>query len=155
MLVAFGKMRWVAAVLVVAVLFTLCGCHSAIGMVFCAIGTWLAEGPLALNGIAGFEVLVGVAIVFTTYMSTLGVDSAVAGNVCDLTAAVDTDGDGVGDMDLDLHGPWQLDGDRVDLMKHPAMDVPALIAELDALRKQGALSDEEFEAKKAELLARL
>jgi uncharacterized membrane protein YdbT with pleckstrin-like domain len=54
-----------------------------------------------------------------------------------------------------LNAKEQLDGDRVDLMKHPAMDVPALIAGLDALRKQGALTDEEFEAKKADLLARL
>ena len=54
-----------------------------------------------------------------------------------------------------LNAKEQMEGDRVDLMKHPAMDVPALIAELDALRKQGALTDGEFETKKAELLARL
>jgi uncharacterized membrane protein YdbT with pleckstrin-like domain len=34
-------------------------------------------------------------------------------------------------------------------------DIPALIAQLDALRKQGALTEAEFQAKKAELLSKL
>lgn len=34
-------------------------------------------------------------------------------------------------------------------------DIPALIAELDTLRRQGALNEAEFERKKAELLARI
>lgn len=34
-------------------------------------------------------------------------------------------------------------------------DVPTLIAELDALRKQGVLTEEEFQQKKAQLLAKM
>jgi uncharacterized membrane protein YdbT with pleckstrin-like domain len=34
-------------------------------------------------------------------------------------------------------------------------EIPAMIRELDALRREGALSEEEFERKKAELLSRL
>ena len=34
-------------------------------------------------------------------------------------------------------------------------DIPAMIARLDQLRKQGALSEEEFQAKKAQLLAKM
>ncbi|HSB89160.1 MAG TPA: PH domain-containing protein [Anaerolineales bacterium] len=34
-------------------------------------------------------------------------------------------------------------------------DVPAMIEELDKLRKQGVLTDQEFEAKKAQLLSRM
>jgi membrane protein YdbS with pleckstrin-like domain len=37
----------------------------------------------------------------------------------------------------------------------PGRTVPELIAELDQLRKQGVLSNEEFEAKKRELLAKI
>ena len=39
--------------------------------------------------------------------------------------------------------------------KPAEMDVPALIARLDDLRKHGVLSEEEFQKKKAELLAKL
>jgi uncharacterized membrane protein YdbT with pleckstrin-like domain len=38
---------------------------------------------------------------------------------------------------------------------HPAMEVPRLIQELDGLRKQGALTEEEFQEKKAKLLSRI
>lgn len=38
---------------------------------------------------------------------------------------------------------------------HPMMDIPRLIDELDALRKRGALTETEFQEKKARLLARL
>ena len=34
-------------------------------------------------------------------------------------------------------------------------DIPTLIAQLDNLRKQGVLSEEEFQAKKAQLLAKM
>jgi uncharacterized membrane protein YdbT with pleckstrin-like domain len=37
----------------------------------------------------------------------------------------------------------------------PASDIPTLIAKLDELRKQGIVSDEEFQTKKAELLAKM
>ena len=38
---------------------------------------------------------------------------------------------------------------------HPAMEVPRLIQELDGLRKQGALTEEEFQEKKAKLLSQI
>jgi uncharacterized membrane protein YdbT with pleckstrin-like domain len=38
---------------------------------------------------------------------------------------------------------------------NPTMDVPRLIQELDALRKQGMITEEEFTEKKAKLLARI
>jgi uncharacterized membrane protein YdbT with pleckstrin-like domain len=38
---------------------------------------------------------------------------------------------------------------------HRERDVPALIAELDDLRKQGVLTEDEFQAKKSQLLAKL
>jgi uncharacterized membrane protein YdbT with pleckstrin-like domain len=37
----------------------------------------------------------------------------------------------------------------------PALDIPGMIAQLDQLRKQGIISEQEFQQKKAELLARL
>jgi uncharacterized membrane protein YdbT with pleckstrin-like domain len=37
----------------------------------------------------------------------------------------------------------------------PAPDIPGLIAELDTLRKQGVLTEAEFQQKKAELLAKM
>ena len=37
----------------------------------------------------------------------------------------------------------------------PAMDIPRLIDELDALRKRGAITEEEFTAKKAKLLQQI
>lgn len=38
---------------------------------------------------------------------------------------------------------------------HPSMDIPRLIDELDALRKRGAITEEEFNAKKAKLLQQI
>ena len=40
-------------------------------------------------------------------------------------------------------------------MLHPVEDIPAMIAKLDGLRKQGIISDAEFQKKKAELLAKM
>ena len=37
----------------------------------------------------------------------------------------------------------------------PVLDVPAMLAQLGALRDQGVVTPAEFEAKKAELLARM
>jgi hypothetical protein len=37
----------------------------------------------------------------------------------------------------------------------PEAGVPALIAQLDSLRRQGVLTEAEFQAKKAELLSKL
>ena len=42
-----------------------------------------------------------------------------------------------------------------DLGAVPADDIPALIANLDQLRKQGVLTEEEFQAKKRDLLAKM
>lgn len=38
---------------------------------------------------------------------------------------------------------------------HPAMEIPRLIEQLDELRKSGAISEEEFQEKKARLLSRI
>ena len=38
---------------------------------------------------------------------------------------------------------------------HPANDIPSLISRLDDLRKKGLISDEEFQQKKTELLAKM
>lgn len=38
---------------------------------------------------------------------------------------------------------------------HPVEDIPAMIAKLDGLRKQGIISEAEFQKKKAELLAKM
>jgi hypothetical protein len=48
------------------------------------------------------------------------------------------------------------DGDRAGFGgRRPEPDVPTLIEQLDGLRKQGVLTDEEFQKKKAELLTEL
>jgi len=46
-----------------------------------------------------------------------------------------------------------FDGDAH--ISRPADNIPTLIAKLDELRQQGILSEEEFQAKKAELLAKM
>jgi hypothetical protein len=40
-------------------------------------------------------------------------------------------------------------------MAHTAADIPTMIEKLDLLRKRGVLSEDEFQRKKAELLAKL
>jgi hypothetical protein len=40
-------------------------------------------------------------------------------------------------------------------LAQPAQSVPAMIAQLDGLRQQGVLTDAEFQAKKAQLLAKM
>ncbi|MBN1180584.1 MAG: PH domain-containing protein [Anaerolineae bacterium] len=54
-----------------------------------------------------------------------------------------------------LNAKERLEGGRGEPAKRLPTDVPALIAELDALRQRGVLTDVEFAEKKAELLARL
>lgn len=54
-----------------------------------------------------------------------------------------------------LNAKEQLETGRAAEPQAAAPDIPTLIAQLDALRKQGVLSDAEFEQKKAELLAKL
>ncbi len=51
-----------------------------------------------------------------------------------------------------LNAKAKMDKDGI---SSDAMDIPALIAELGALREQGVLTDTEFSEKKAELLAKI
>jgi uncharacterized membrane protein YdbT with pleckstrin-like domain len=44
---------------------------------------------------------------------------------------------------------------RETLLPQAGPDIPGMISQLDTLRKQGVLSEEEFQAKKAELLAKM
>ena len=53
--------------------------------------------------------------------------------------------------DLDIRLPTPTPG----IQEPPSLDIPAEIRKLAALRDEGLLNDQEFEAKKAELLARL
>lgn len=53
-----------------------------------------------------------------------------------------------------LNAKQSLD-DRAEAVPPPAQDIPTLLAELGRLRQSGVLSEEEFQRKKAELLARL
>jgi uncharacterized membrane protein YdbT with pleckstrin-like domain len=46
-------------------------------------------------------------------------------------------------------------GDELGLQAHAANDIPSLIAGLDDLRKKGIISEEEFQQKKSELLAKM
>jgi hypothetical protein len=52
-----------------------------------------------------------------------------------------------------LNAKERLERGEVDEM--PSGDIPALIARLDQLRRQGILSEEEFQKKKGELLAKI
>ncbi len=54
-----------------------------------------------------------------------------------------------------LNAKEQLETGRAAEPQAATPDIPALIAQLDALRKQGVLSVAEFEQKKAELLSKL
>ncbi|HCU34950.1 MAG TPA: hypothetical protein DGT21_05665 [Armatimonadetes bacterium] len=116
MLVALGKMRWIAALLVVSVVFTLCGCHSAdvAWIAMSIMGAWSALTGIPLETLEGTRVeMLALALAFFIYTSLSDADAAVAGNICDLTAMLDNDGDGIGDTPLELHGPWVQDGNHV------------------------------------------
>jgi len=54
-----------------------------------------------------------------------------------------------------LNAKEKLGFDDVGVQEKSAEDVPTLIARLDDLRKKGILSEEEFQKKKAELLAKM
>jgi hypothetical protein len=54
-----------------------------------------------------------------------------------------------------LNAKERLEREQASGGKRQEPDVPALIAQLDGLRKQGVLTEEEFQKKKAELLAKL
>jgi len=54
-----------------------------------------------------------------------------------------------------LNAKEKLGFDEDARIAKPADDIPALIAKLDELRKHGIVSEEEFQAKKADLLAKM
>lgn len=54
-----------------------------------------------------------------------------------------------------LNAKEKLGFDENNIRHKSAEDVPSLIAKLDELRKQGIVSEDEFKAKKAELLAKM
>jgi hypothetical protein len=54
-----------------------------------------------------------------------------------------------------LNAKEKLGFDDVGGRGEPAEDIPALIAKLDELRKQGIITDDEFKQKKAEMLAKM
>lgn len=54
-----------------------------------------------------------------------------------------------------LNAKRQLEQDAAAPRERPDADIPSLLTQLDALRKQGVLTEEEFQKKKTELLAKL
>ena len=116
MLVALGKMRWIAALLVVSVLFTLCGCHAGMWEIAeSIIGEWTAMCiTFDIETECGMRLaMLALILAFFRYTSPSDADTAFTGEVCDLTAMLDNDDDGTGDTPLELHGPWVQDGDHV------------------------------------------
>jgi uncharacterized membrane protein YdbT with pleckstrin-like domain len=54
-----------------------------------------------------------------------------------------------------LNAKEEMGFDEMGVHSQPAEDIPAMIAKLDQLRKQGTISNEEFQRKKSELLAKM
>ena len=54
-----------------------------------------------------------------------------------------------------INAKARLEGEQAGAFDHHETSVPALIAELNNLRQQGVLTEEEFQKKKAELLAKI
>lgn len=54
-----------------------------------------------------------------------------------------------------LNAKERLGFDEMGVIAHSQADIPSMIEKLDLLRKRGILSEEEFQRKKAELLAKL
>jgi membrane protein YdbS with pleckstrin-like domain len=54
-----------------------------------------------------------------------------------------------------LNAKEKMGYDELGGVSHTAADIPTMIEKLDLLRKRGVLSEEEFQRKKAELLAKL
>jgi uncharacterized membrane protein YdbT with pleckstrin-like domain len=54
-----------------------------------------------------------------------------------------------------LNAKEKMGYDELGAMAHTAADIPTMIEKLDLLRKRGVLSEDEFQRKKAELLAKL
>ena len=53
-----------------------------------------------------------------------------------------------------LNAKEKMETEQASGGRRQELDVPALIAQLDGLRKQGVLTEEEFQKKKAELLTK-
>ena len=64
-------------------------------------------------------------------------------------------GDPVGFKTAMLNAKEQLGFDELGSDRGPEIDIPSMIAKLDELRKKGIVSEEEFQKKKAELLAKM
>jgi len=64
-------------------------------------------------------------------------------------------GDPVGFKTAMLNSKEKLGFDENQIHLQQSDDIPSLIARLDELRKQGTISEEEFQRKKAELLAKM
>lgn len=69
-------------------------------------------------------------------------------------------GNPVGFKNAMLNAKYALETDsdgypQVHPARHPAMDIPRLIQELDGLRQSGVLTEAEFQAKKTELLSQI
>jgi uncharacterized membrane protein YdbT with pleckstrin-like domain len=54
-----------------------------------------------------------------------------------------------------LNAKERLGLDEMNLAAHPENDIPSMIEKLDNLRKRGILSEQEFQQKKSELLAKM
>lgn len=54
-----------------------------------------------------------------------------------------------------LNAKEEMGFDEMGVHSQPAEDIPAMIAKLDQLRRQGTISNEEFQRKKSELLAKM
>jgi uncharacterized membrane protein YdbT with pleckstrin-like domain len=54
-----------------------------------------------------------------------------------------------------LNAKEDMGFDEMGVHSQPAEDIPAMIAKLDQLRRQGTISNEEFQRKKSELLAKM
>ena len=54
-----------------------------------------------------------------------------------------------------LNAKERLETEQASGGRRPERDVPSLIAQLDELRRQGVLTEDEFNRKKAELLAKI
>jgi hypothetical protein len=64
-------------------------------------------------------------------------------------------GDPIGFKTAMLDAKEELGFGEVPMQARPEEDIPTLIERLDQLRRQGAISNEEFQRKKAELLAKM
>ena len=115
MLARIGNMRWIAALLVISVLWTLCGCHAGLGeLVACILGSWMPINPMTTvsDGVTTLVMIGLVLAIFSAAMSS-GVTTSADGNYAYLDTGIDTDGDGTADQYLNVEGALQRDGNSV------------------------------------------